>query len=345
MRSGLFVFRRFDEVRRSMSTSSAVPSDGSPGRSCPVRYRYRPEAFAAARAVPVETAYVIGGLYGNPEALRAVLDMKRREEDHTGRAVTLVFNGDFNWFDVDADDFAGINTAVLEHLALQGNVEAELDGDEGGCGCNYPEHISQDVVDRSNTIMRRLQGTAKSFPELVRRLSALPMHLTLEVGGERVGVVHGDATSLSGWGFAAEAMAVPQASQEIESWFDRAGVLAFCSSHTGLPVLQRFRAAGRDRYVINNGAAGLPNFRGARYGLATRVSKWPAHPGQVLYGAQCEGFHLDALPVRYDHDAWLQRFARAWPPGSPAAESYAARLADGPDLLPEQAQRLSNGAA
>ena len=55
--------------------------------------------------------------------------------------------------------------------------------------------------------------------------------------------------------------------------FARAGVRAFASSHTCLPVLQCFEG---DHAVVNNGAAGMPNFRGTRYGLATRISAAPS---------------------------------------------------------------------
>ena len=50
------------------------------GRTCPLHYRYSPALF---REVPTEhavTVYAVGGLYGNPEALAAVLDLKREEE-------------------------------------------------------------------------------------------------------------------------------------------------------------------------------------------------------------------------------------------------------------------------
>lgn len=314
------------------------PEAGAPGRSCPLRYRYAPAAFRCVDPVPVRTAYVVGGLYGNPEALRQVLAMKRHEEAATGEAVTLVFNGDFNWFDVEAADFAAINGEVLEHVAMQGNVEAELDGDEGGCGCNYPEYVGQDVVDRSNAIMRRLQATARAFPELVARLTSLPMQLVLDVAGRRVAVVHGDATSLSGWGFAFEAVTNSESGPQLQEWFRDSGVAAFCSTHTGLPVLHRLRVDGSERVLINNGAAGMPNFRGTRYGLVTRVSG-RRFPGTSLYGARVDGLHFEALAVAYDHTAWFDRFSRSWPAGSPASESYARRLLDGPEFSLAQADR------
>ena len=84
-------------------------SRDAPGRNCPLSYRYPPDVFRRAPEVEAETLYVIGGLYGNPFALDAILEFAVQETP----APTLVFNGDFNWFDVDPGGFA----------ALRGNVD------------------------------------------------------------------------------------------------------------------------------------------------------------------------------------------------------------------------------
>jgi hypothetical protein len=36
------------------------------GRSCPLTYRYQPEALAQPAQLEVDTLHVVGGLYGNP---------------------------------------------------------------------------------------------------------------------------------------------------------------------------------------------------------------------------------------------------------------------------------------
>jgi hypothetical protein len=46
------------------------------GRSCPLAYRYQPEALAQPAALEADTLYVVGGLYGNPAALAAVLQSR-----------------------------------------------------------------------------------------------------------------------------------------------------------------------------------------------------------------------------------------------------------------------------
>ena len=83
-----------------------------PGRSCPRHYRYSPAVFARAAELRAQSLFIVGGLYGNPFALEAVLAMARRE------GATLAFNGDFNWFNVDDAGFRAINERVLAHDAI-----------------------------------------------------------------------------------------------------------------------------------------------------------------------------------------------------------------------------------
>jgi hypothetical protein len=296
----------------------------APGRYCPLSYRYEPAVFRRAPEIEAETLYVVGGLYGNRFALDALLAVAAREPV----APTIVFNGDFNWFDAAPADFAELNARVLEHCALRGNVETELASDDtsAGCGCGYPEWVSDAEVARSNAIEERLRATARTLPALRARLGALPMHAVARVGGVRIGIVHGDAWSLAGWEFSQERLSASPS--EVAEAFEAADVRIFASSHTCLPVLQPFEVAGGRCLIANNGAAGMPNFRGERYGLITRIAVHPC--ADAVYGACVGALHVDALPIRYDHEAFLAWFDAAWPAGSPAAVSYRARITEGP---------------
>jgi hypothetical protein len=303
-----------------------------PGRSCPLSYRYGAAALAAPAELRTDTLWIAGGLYGNPEALAALLALYEREPGEKA----LVFNGDFHWFDAAADEFLAINRSVLGHVALRGNVETELASplEGAGCGCAYPDFVGDEVVERSNRIIERLRNAA-SDAEL-QRLKALPMRLVAEVAGERVGIVHGDAESLAGWGFAQEVLATDPGREAAQRAFALSGVRVFASSHTCLPVLQSFEGGG---IVVNNGAAGMPNFRGTRFGLATRISS-RAEP-RALYAARAGGLHVEAHALRYDHAAWLRRFVRLWPQGSDAFASYHARIAHGPAYELPRARRAA----
>ena len=305
----------------------------SPGRSCPLTYGYAPSVFRRAAEIEAETVYAIGGLYGNPFALDAVRALAAAEP----AAPTLVFNGDFNWFDVASDDFAALNARVLEHVALRGNVETELasDDDAAGCGCAYPDWVGDAEVARSNAILATLRATARGFPELRARLGALPMHAVASVGEERIALVHGDAWSLAGWNFSQERLLENPA--HVAGAFAEAGVRAFASSHTCLPVLQPIDLGDGRRLIANNGAAGMPNFRGTRFGLITRISVHPR--ADALYGERLGSICVEALAVRYDHAAWLEWFDARWPAGSPASASYRRRIVEGPAYELQAAMR------
>jgi hypothetical protein len=303
-----------------------------PGRNCPVSYRYGAAALAAPAALRAETLWIAGGLYGNPFALDALEALVQREPGDKA----LVFNGDFHWFDVDPREFARINARVLRHCAMRGNVETELARPHGaaGCGCAYPEWVGDATVERSNHIIERLRDTARRDPAALERLAALPMHLVAEVAGVRVAIVHGDADSLAGWAFSQESLRTEEGCAAAEAAFARAGASVFASSHTCLPVLQLF--AG-DRAVVNNGAAGMPNFRGTAYGLATRIASTPS--GRALYGARVGALHVEAVPLEFDAAAWRSRFLAQWPAGSAAHLSYYDRIVDGPHYTAAAALR------
>jgi hypothetical protein len=304
-----------------------VDSAVRPGRTCPLRYRYGAAAIATLAEQSAQTLYVIGGLYGNLPALDAIEAMARAEPG----PVTLCFNGDFNWFNVDDEGFRTINERVFRHRFIAGNVEAELGtgGDSVGCGCAYPDSVDDAVVERSNRIHARLQATAARHPDLLAPLEKSALAARWRVGALRIGVVHGDADALAGWRFDAERLDDAAERDWQAAAFVAAGVDMFASSHTCLPAMRRFEHRG-PRLVANNGAAGMPNFGGERLGLLTRIGLC-ASPHESLHGEQLHGVHVDALAIRYDHTAWLTNFLANWPQGSPAWLSYFRRIVDGPD--------------
>lgn len=309
--------------------------DARPGRACPVDYRYGAKALRADPSIEAGTLYVAGGLYGNPYALESLLGLVAREP-----GARLVFNGDFNWFDVDAGDFRLVNETVLAHPATRGNVETELamPAAGAGCGCGYPEWVADADVARSNRIQERLRATAAAQPALTARLGALPMFAVAHVGTTRVAIVHGDAKSLSGWGYSQEVLATDEGLAAARADFDAAGAGVIACSHTCLPVMQRLASGTGEVVLANNGSAGMPNFRGTRHGLVTRISVRAPAEG-ALYGIAAGGVHVHAIPVAYDTSAWERRFLEQWPAGSDAHASYYRRITEGPGYAPGQALR------
>lgn len=310
------------EVSREERQSSAVA-----GRTCPLDYLYDPSVFARPAEFAADTLYVAGGLYGNLAAAHAIGRMAAAERGD----VTIVYNGDFHWFDADDEWFDAVEQVVRPYRALRGNVETEIAraADIGaGCGCAYPSVVADDVVTRSNRILSALREVADRTPVAGARLAELPMHLAADVGGLRIGIVHGDATSLAGWDFTREILdaAPPAALADLQA---RSRVDVFASTHTCLALLHDVALPGGRLTVINNGAAGMPNFSGDRRGLISRIAVTPS-PHQPAYGLVRAGVHIDAIAVDYDHERFLDRFLARWPAGTPAHSSYLERIVAGP---------------
>lgn len=322
---------------------AAAPQGDAPGRSCPLHYRYGLESFRRPADVPaVDVLYVVGGLYGNELALNRVLQLFGAER---GRA-RLVFNGDFHWFDADPEVFTRVQQQVLEHIALRGNVETELAfepesvADDSGCGCAYPDWVADSVVERSNRILQRLRAAAT--PAQRCELAALRMTLRVDVGDLKLGIVHGDAQSLAGWGFAQEHLREAAHRDTVRDWFAQARVHAFACTHTCLPVFQRLRGAdsASPHWIFNNGAAGMPNFSGDGAGLLTRVALHRYEGPQRRFGIRRGEVFVDAIAIDTDAAQVQARFLRQWPEDSDAHASYFHRIALGPDYRVDDAVRL-----
>jgi hypothetical protein len=303
------------------------------GRVCPADYTYSPALFARTPDFSADVLYVVGGLYGNLEALAAIERMAALERG----PVTIAFNGDFHWFDAETDWFAAIEQGVFRHRALRGNVETELArGDDigAGCGCAYPESVSGEIVTRSNEILKQLRDAAPVSQWT--GLRDLPMHLVAGVGPLRVGIVHGDATALAGWRFAQDELDNPKRRAWLTDVQRAAKVDVFSSTHTCLAALRDVELPDGRLTIINNGAAGMPNFSRSNFGVVTRIAA-AASPHKPLYGLERDGVFIDALAVEYDQRAFLDRFLTRWPKGSPAYASYHQRIVAGPDYQIAQA--------
>ena len=301
------------------------------GRVCPADYVYSPKVFARLPDFEAETLYVVGGLYGNLAALERLAAQEMAP-------VTIVFDGDFHWFDAEPDWFAAIERGVAPHHALRGNVETEIARvtDVGaGCGCDYPPSVSEDVVWRSNVILSQLRTEAPTATRT--RLRDLPMYLVAEIAGLRIGIVHGDAEALAGWNFAQDQLDNSHRGEWRSDIRAASHIDVFASTHTCLAALRDFVFPAGRLTVINNGAAGMPNFVGSRYGLISRIAT-TSSPHKPLYGLERDAVYIDAIPLKYDNAAFLDRFLARWTEGSPAHASYYRRIVSGPDYSIAQAR-------
>lgn len=300
------------------------PTSVQPGRVCPHDYRTDPAGLAREPDLVADTLYIVGGLYGNAFALDAIEALAAAEAS----PATLVFNGDAHWFDAQPVVFAELDARLARYPAIAGNIEFELARavDVGaGCGCAYPEQVPDDVVARSNEILLRLREAMGAQLPIKARLAALPKTLVADVGGLRIGIVHGDATSLAGWGLAREALDDPASAPGLNSTKKAAQVDVLASTHTCAAVMRDFKLPSGRLIVANNGAAGMGNFDGDARGLLTRISTRPS-PHAGLYGLKRGAVHIDALPVAFDLTAFVRVFDAIWPKGSPAETSYRERI-------------------
>jgi hypothetical protein len=161
------------------------------------------------------------------------------------------------------------------------------------------------------------------------------MHAVAQVGGARIGIVHGDAWSLAGWRFAHDRLHADTSDGTLDAALALAAVDGFASSHTCAPALKTTTRG----FVINNGAAGMANFRGTTHGVITRIGTRAlpaALEPQRLYGLsdwiQGRPCVVDALKVEFDLAAWLRLFDACWPDGSAGAVSYRPRIVGGSDF-------------
>ncbi len=300
----------------------------SKGRTCPTDYRLPADAFSAPASLACKVLYVIGGLYGNRQALDVI---ERKLASEPGAAA--VFNGDAHWFDCDPAIFSDIEQRLQRHHPLRGNVETELarSGDAFGCGCAYPEQTSADTVEHSNRIHQQLQQTVDSLPGMAEQLGKRAAWLVAEVAGEPVGITHGDEQSLAGWQCDHAALQRDERQQQLNVWFDQQGIRVLACSHTCSPA-----ALSTGQWaVINNGAAGMPNFNNGRYGLLTRIAPTPS--ASAIYRAHVGKLVIEALPVNYDQQTFAAEFAHQWPADSPAAVAYGQRIKHGTDRAPADA--------
>lgn len=313
------------------------------GRFCPVDYQISPAAFSVANTlVECDVLYVVGGLYGNTEALELIV---KAFEAEPARHKQMVFNGDFHWFDIGDDEFSTIEKKTSPYLRLRGNVETELarvrasEDHDAGCGCAYPDDVADRDVNYSNQIIRILRQTylrgrtSGKFADL----GSLDMTARIQVGSAAVAITHGDDESLAGWKLAHNRVK-GTINAGLAQRMKARSVDVLASSHTCLPVLCKDNGLT----VVNNGAAGLANFTSNTAGLITRIAAQEhgfepdIAPGLVktlpcAYATQVpSGLVIEALHVPFNDDLWQQKFLNQWSADSPAYLSYWSRMTTGP---------------
>ncbi|SFE72340.1 calcineurin phosphoesterase [Peptostreptococcus sp. D1] len=310
-------------MKVNINESKAVKSINIPGRTCPVDYSMGDDFFLKREdEIICEAVYVVGGLYGNYQALDEIIRLSLEEKEK----VTIVFNGDIHWFDKDLIDFKRLESVVKKHIPLLGNVEAELFRNEDidvGCGCSYPDCVDEEAVMRSNKIHSMMKANISVDKSIIKELSSRKKGIVVKVDDIRIAITHGDEKSLAGWMCSRDNLVSSARQEELKSWFEKNDIGILATTHTCAPAAISIG----DHVVINNGAAGMPNFSNTKYGVITRISRDANE--KAIYRAIKSNLFVEAIPVNYNFREFITWFDNNWSLNSPASISYRDRIVHG----------------
>lgn len=294
------------------------------GRNCSLEYILQKDWTKKSKKLKEEVIYIVGGLYGNRYALEIIKKMAHDEN------AKVVFNGDMHWFDVEKEDFLKVEELSKGSIKLLGNVEFELLNDTSslGCGCNYPQDVSDGVVERSNIIHNMMKENIKG-DDILNDIKERSKTLVLDFSGKKIAITHGDEKSMSGWECSNDNLKLESRKKELDSWFEENNIDILATTHTCLPAVYD---NGRN-IVINNGAAGMANIQGQTFGLITRIAK-SSHE-KAIYSEYRNGLYVELVKVDFDIEKFKLWFKKIWSDDSPASISYKNRIINGTSLAIE----------
>lgn len=221
---------------------------------------------------------LLGGAYGNTEAVAAVL------ADARARGAEAVWClGDLGGFGPDPE---GVVALLRERGVgcVQGNYDVAVARGHADCGCGYA-----DPRDNHFAAIAYRHTVARTSAESRRWLGALPPAARLTLGSRRVLLCHGSPRQVNEflWESTTPAALLARFCDRYE-----ADVLAF--THTGL---RWHRDLAGDRHAVNVGAAGRPENDGS-----------PA-VGYTLLTDDAD-LRVDFVRVAYDHEAVARAMER-----------------------------------
>lgn len=303
-----------------------IATPGIKGRVGADDYAINSEEWNKDPFATCDVLYSVGGLYGNVEAMKTIISMAAAEDGD----VCVALNGDYHWFDGTLESFLEIENLIAPYVPMNGNVEFELSREQAcgvGCGCSYPTSMSDDFVGRSNAIYARLKEAISEKEGLAALLRGRSAWGVVRVGDTLVGLTHGDEKSVSGWGCSVDSLHEKERLEELNEFFANHQIDILSTTHTCAAAA----VALENGIVINNGSAGLPEYKGLLYGLINRIAKAPH--SDAIYRAKIKGVYVEAVPVRYNQEAFIKWFDSIWESDSPAAKSYRPRAVSGPDTV------------
>jgi predicted phosphodiesterase len=183
---------------------------------------------------------ICGGAYGNLQALEALAAF----QSETGIPDSHVIHTG------DAVAYCAYTEAATQFIAsrrwhaVKGNVEEQIAAGAQDCGCGFEEGSACDVA----SARWYAHAVATLSPASKAWMTALPSHLTFEMSGRRVRVVHGSVNQTNRFMWAS----LPEA--DFSGELDASDAELVIAGHTGIPFT-RFIGA---RCWHNSGALGMP---------------------------------------------------------------------------------------
>ncbi|MGH3775000.1 MAG: radical SAM protein [Pseudonocardiaceae bacterium] len=189
-----------------------------------------------------------GGTYSNPYALRAfVADARARGADR------LWCLGDFGAYGAEPDAIWPLLTGNdIECIA--GNYELAIGRGDPDCGCGYAD--ADDNAFAAIAYDYTLRHTSRKFAAWMRTLATEHRET---VDGVAMHLVHGSPLAVNDFWWES----LPDDAHQLR--IETSGADVICCTHSGLPWIRRFSAAGRDTLVVNAGVLGRPANDGGQH--------------------------------------------------------------------------------
>lgn len=251
---------------------------------------------------------VCGGAYSNLEALSALLEAADALSIPPER---IIHTGDVIAYCADPAKTAELLRAARVH-AIRGNVEESLAASLADCRCGF------EAGSECNRLSAEwfAYADARVGDELRQWMGQLPRHLTFEMSGQRIRIVHGAVNEISRFVYASHRQSV------FEAEFAAADADMIIAGHSGLPFTRR---AG-SRVWHNSGPLGLPANDGTRRAWFSVLTP------------QADGLRIEHHALDYDH-----RTARTKMIEAGLCAGYADTLRSGVwpslDVLPQPERR------
>lgn len=190
--------------------------------------------------LPHKRALVFGGPYSNLHALKS---FKSIAESLGFSSNEIICTGDVVGYCANPDETTQLVMDWGIHC-ISGNVEQQLAEGLDDCGCNFEEGSRCDVFAKQWFPFAK-QATSQASVDWMRKL---PDHLTFELGGSKVSVLHGSWFNTSEFVFKSTPWAVKEAN------FSAVGSDVIIAGHCGLPFSEKVDG----KTWLNAGVIGMP---------------------------------------------------------------------------------------